>query len=508
MPSKTSGAPIDLARAGPKRAPDLTTPTPLRTASRGESMAVEASSELVDVSDDDAKEDKGNFSPGMLVRLRKLKSAAELNGQLAIVQRDIPQSGRLEVTLQSTNDLKAVLPYNLELLGVVEEVGLWRDLLSKPGIDVSVVRPAFIRLEALNLDVQVLQQTFVGRVVNNVVKGLNGQHEDVANMGRRLVKLWREMYHGHAARTKVRTGQAMAKEDSEPAEASATQAPKQVAGAGAEEAAPEIKRPRLAEAPAVPPAEASRTSTETTALQRAAVQSLPPELAGMDPRFAQMLAERPTILDFLKKHPSVLQNLNEDSVRFLRRNIQSSRDTASETKFDEDGVLLRTVTFTNLHPEATEHDLEALMEARELSPAAVTVFRESRRQRSCGVASATFPSREAARMAAARLHRVPIRGRSMATELLDGQPRAEKQRQAPPRIRWREEQELWSVALFERGESVTEFRGRLDSATASRGGAVAVAAAHTPEAHARFQARAHSERVQERELMREALGGP
>merc|ERR1712151_132727 len=73
------------------------------------------------------------------------------------------------------------------------------------------------------------------------------------------------------------------------------------------------------------------------------------------------------------------------------------------------------------------------------------------------------------------------------------------------RIAWRQDDELWEVALFDRNESVTEFVSRLQMCSPSLrppgGGAVAGSEEHS----ARFQAWARSEREAERMIVREAL---
>ena len=120
---------------------------------------------------------------------------------------------------------------------------------------------------------------------------------------------------------------------------------------------------------------------------------------------------------------------------------------------------------TNLHPEVIEGDIMTLMDEHGFGPAEVTLPRESRKQRSCCVASVVLPSRDAARVAVRELQGSVLRGRRMSVEPADratSSPSrggsmvddAGKAKATGRRIAWRTDEELWEVALFDRFESV------------------------------------------------------
>jgi len=251
------------------------------------------------------------------------------------------------------------------------------------------------------------------------------------------------------------------------------------------------------------PARATQASlvSEATATPAPEAAGILPELAQLDPRIAKVLMERPAILEFLSKHRSVMQNMNAESIAFLTRNLRNSKDTLEEED-EEDGCQTCTVTVSNLHPEVREIDVSQIFTASGLYPVEVRLPRESRRQRSCGVAMVALPSREDARGAVRDLQGAVIRGRPVRIEAADGDTTEGRGANNGKRrgIQWRQDDELWDVALFERTESILEFRDRIESSAAPE-----AALQPTAEASQRFQAAAKSERAEERKLVREAL---
>lgn len=603
---------------------------------------------------------------GAAVRLGGLQGAAHLNGEVALVLRFVPEKGRYEVALHKDGSAKALQPSNISLLPLLEEVQLWRDELQNPGVSGDEALAALRRLSALEITVDVLMATRVGKAVNEVAKRFSGL-ELVTALGKKLVKAWREMFQREQAIERLRELRATGGEqggtsqttaagdatgvqaaplesvetapdrpqaaDAATAAAAASTAPATVAvpmqkvdsvtasnPANAAGATPAAKRPRLSgveppeaarieKPPAVTPAEgaalpvgaaavaatfaatavgppSAATVARTTAATPAAAPEAPaaprvpaphaaavaapaaeaaavgaavapaaapppaatngtvattadsvddptltsqtatparatqaslvseatatpapeaagilPELAQLDPRIAKVLMERPAILEFLSKHRSVMQNMNAESIAFLTRNLRNSKDTLEEED-EEDGCQTCTVTVSNLHPEVREIDVSQIFTASGLYPVEVRLPRESRRQRSCGVAMVALPSREDARGAVRDLQGAVIRGRPVRIEAADGDTTEGRGANNGKRrgIQWRQDDELWDVALFERTESILEFRDRIESSAAPE-----AALQPTAEASQRFQAAAKSERAEERKLVREAL---
>lgn len=240
--------------------------------------------------------------------------------------------------------------------------------------------------------------------------------------------------------------------------------------------------------------------------------TLPPELASLDPRIAAAIHDNPQIMDFLSKHKSVYQNLNAENVKFLVRNLENSRVQVDDADEEETEATSRTVTVSNLSPEATEQDVYDLLDGCTLSPESVTLPRESRRQRSCGVAYVVLPSREAAWRTVRDLQNHSIRGRAVQVELADSiycsparrrgedglaQPGCDGQR----RVVWMQDENLWEVALFDKSESVVDFRTRLSSANESP--VTQLGQLHAD--HGKFQDAAKREHAEERKLVRQAL---
>lgn len=275
------------------------------------------------------------------------------------------------------------------------------------------------------------------------------------------------------------------------------------------------KRPRVEEcsperaAPMAPALAAPAPVRPTIVLPK----NCPPEVAKLDPRIAKVLLETPVLLEFLSKHRSIMHNLNAENIGFLSRNLRNSKGTQLASA-SEDHVINRSITLTNLHPEVIEGDIMTLMDENGFGPAEVTLPRESRKQRSCCVATVVLPTRDAARVAVRELQGSVLRGRGIRVEPADratSSPSrgssmvddAGKAKASGRRIAWRTDEELWEVALFDRFESVNHFKGRLDSSDTTSVGVETSPA----EASARFLAAVKHEHAAERKLVREALAG-
>lgn len=234
-----------------------------------------------------------------------------------------------------------------------------------------------------------------------------------------------------------------------------------------------------------------------------------PGLARLDPRIQEHIAANPSLADFLSKHKSVFQNLNEDSVGFLRRQLEQSKSKPSaeeEAERDEEAeVASRTVLVRNMSAEATESEVQQMFDCSGLQPELVTVPRESRRQRTCGVAYVQLASQEAAHRAVREMQCAQLCGKLVAVEMASSAtPRPVSANDASEdraNVAWLDETSLWEVALFDRHESVVEFRGRLQ-------GGPSTLPAQVPIDHARFQEATRREHAEERERIRQALGGP
>ncbi|CAE8719932.1 unnamed protein product, partial [Polarella glacialis] len=152
----------------------------------------------------------------------------------------------------------------------------------------------------------------------------------------------------------------------------------------------------------------------------------------------------------------------------------------------------------------------------------VSLPRESRRKRSCGVAFVVLGSREDARRAIQRLQGSALLGYPIIVEPVDGDvspfyqsdgaatdavhpqdAAGEAQPGGSRRISWKVDDELWDVAMFDKNESVEEFKSRMEAKKA--GDSAPDGGGGVPKAHARFQAAASAERADERKLVREAL---
>lgn len=232
--------------------------------------------------------------------------------------------------------------------------------------------------------------------------------------------------------------------------------------------------------------------------------------------------EKPAVLQFLKKHPAVMRNMNPEGVKFLVRNLKNSKETLEEAAGDVySNSAGRTITFSNLLPEVVELDLDNLIGDAGLGPAEVTLPRESRKQKSCRVAFAVLASPEAAVEAVRELNGTKIRGVPVVVQLVDGNlvdswsvSHAKMDESGPidvdameddtnhRRISWKKDDELWDVSLFDRDESVQNFKERLLCSAADIVGAMAPM---SEEAAARFNAAATRERAEEREMMQDAL---
>lgn len=229
----------------------------------------------------------------------------------------------------------------------------------------------------------------------------------------------------------------------------------------------------------------------------------------------------PRLLDFILKHPSMLQNLNEDNVKFLRRNFMRSQRNPKPTQEEATSQQARSATgraiiLSNLPIEATEADVNLLLTKAGLAPVEVNLARESRYRRSCGVAYAVLASKQAAKEAVVKMQTYTINGHVIRVECPGG---ASAQERGGRRIVWKDDEELWDVAIFDKFESVLTFGEKCrnnatpapapqQEASASQVGpaaAPASEAAMAAESQARFREAQARERAEEARRVREAL---
>lgn len=271
----------------------------------------------------------------------------------------------------------------------------------------------------------------------------------------------------------------------------------------------------------------SEPDSKRSRLEGLPLPPLPPELAGLHPGIAEFLITKPWVLEFLIKKRSVLQNFSAEGVKFLVRNLKNSRDTLEEAAGDMQGQSAgRTVTFSSLSPEVSEEEIMSLIDDAGLGPADVTLPRNSRNRRSCGVAFAVMPSTEAAHAAVRELHgaKLPGHPHPVRVDIVDGSLSnfsnawstsnvridqngtidVETMGEDPMsarRISWKKDEELWDVALFDRSEPVRTFGEKLSNLDGPATALVPMAA----EAAARFHAAAKSERAEERKMMQDVM---
>lgn len=233
-----------------------------------------------------------------------------------------------------------------------------------------------------------------------------------------------------------------------------------------------------------------------------------PELAHLDPRIAKAIVSNPKIADFLSKHQSVFQNLNSDSLAFLARHLEHAKGSAKdESSQEEVEAASRTVLVRNVSPEASESQVKMMFDCSGFHAESVTLPRESRRQRTCGVAYVLLASREAASRAVQEMQHAQLCGKLITLELANSaQPRpavtmTDGSEDPPRHVAWLDDTSLWEVALFDRQESVVEFRGRLQGGTSTL-------PAQGPIDHERFQEATRREHAEERERIRQALSSP
>merc|ERR1712217_898044 len=141
-------------------------------------------------------------------------------------------------------------------------------------------------------------------------------------------------------------------------------------------------------------------------------------------------------------------------------------------KLDDDSSELVSITLANLPTDIEEAELADILNQASFDPEEISIPRESRKQRSCGIALVIFSSRAEARSAIAQFDGAELRGRVLSASTTDGSSSGiviedlVGDGQDNRRLQWKQDDELWDVALFDRHESVSDFTNRLQSHTA------------------------------------------
>eukprot|EP00930_Biecheleria_cincta_P048220 TRINITY_DN33571_c0_g1_i1.p1 TRINITY_DN33571_c0_g1~~TRINITY_DN33571_c0_g1_i1.p1 ORF type:complete len:504 (-),score=115.95 TRINITY_DN33571_c0_g1_i1:19-1530(-) len=474
------------------------------------------------------------FECGSSVRVSGLEGeeAAKLNGQVAKVIRLAAEKDRYDVQSYTNNEIKSVPAVNLQLLTVIEEVNIWRDMLSGSEVTAIEARPALLQLGKLQITVDVLAKTRIGKVVNDTFKRLPG-NDEVANMAKQLVTKWKTMFNQSKA-GKEKQSNASPASDPGPttaAKSGTSSGLDSKAGASTKTASPQ-KRPRSLEVAQASPSTSeqdahspakcgkskgldSQVSTsvkegsprkrprpmETAQAPASATEqdACPPELIHMDPQVRNFLKGKPHICEFLTKHPSAMQNINADTVQYLYTNLQKAWDT--EVLKGEDATSGSQLTVSNLPDEATEQEVANLFSDAGMGPVQVNLPRESRNLKSCGVAWVGVSSPELAKTAVERLNGSEILQQKVVVEWLEDADSARKPEadEEPPRISWKANHELWREVVFLKDESIEEFKTRMDRGMPDQMPKMPA------NANEGFQAAAGAERAQEAKLVRDAL---
>ena len=170
---------------------------------------------------------------------------------------------------------------------------------------------------------------------------------------------------------------------------------------------PPAKKPRLdSPSAAVAVATAAVPQPCTPPLETlppARPEEIPKELEPLDPRIVQDLLDRPQLLSYLQKAPSILANLNPENLLLL---LKLWRDGLHGEE-EEPGALRPetvSVTVSGLAEESSEGHIQQLFFDINISPLRVSLPRESRRKKSCGTAFVVLESPEHATIAVDRLN--------------------------------------------------------------------------------------------------------
>jgi len=147
---------------------------------------------------DPSHEVAAKFTEHTILRIVGLLSAPALNGKSARVQNFVEERNRYNISLLDGKGetLKLVQPENLEALTLKEEVEELLKELCLSGVQVEVATQVILRLRVLPIDLALLKETKIGKVLNDLTKpgGRLANNDIFANLGRNLVRRWRDRF--------------------------------------------------------------------------------------------------------------------------------------------------------------------------------------------------------------------------------------------------------------------------------------------------------------------------
>jgi len=476
--------------------------------------------------------DTGKFTPNTIARLTGLSTKSDFNGKLARIGHFDEEKQRYEVWLIPEGTRNSLRPVNLQSLSIAEEVAVLGDRLKATGATVGLVRNILDRLGQLALTAELLSETKIGRVVNDMSKRFHS-HPDIETTSRRLVFRWRDMFRQSQAAARMAQsaaeGQKSQMQQEQQHQQQASPTPTSANGtppaSPADDSAPaargndlerEKKRPRVAFAEEAVETVDVEVAVSNDVEVESSVNGSPTAMLGLEgisDQYISYLSEQPTLRYFLLKHPHVMKNLSPDNIAFLTRNIKRST-SSDQLVSDSEDTIGRTVRITNLPPDVGEPELQSLFRGHSVGKAELSIPRESRSRRTVGVGSAIFRTQADAERAIPLIRSIEVLGRRLHAEWM-GAPPGKKPEDGGRRIAWKHDDELWEVALFDRFESVLTFSEHLQHPDEALDQTEAEASVEvgeiTPEdAVARnmeFQRATAREHAEEANSVRQALAG-
>ena len=130
-----------------------------------------------------------DFDVDVPLKIVGLKAASHLNEKTCYIHKFNNETQRYEVKLVESNQIKSVQPANLQPLSGVDEVAAWAQLLQRQDLVAQEGLVPLNRLEKLQITIEILTQTNVGKIVNDFAKRFI--QSDASVKARQLVSTWR-----------------------------------------------------------------------------------------------------------------------------------------------------------------------------------------------------------------------------------------------------------------------------------------------------------------------------
>lgn len=151
-----------------------------------------------DTEDPPSRDVAATFTEHTILRIAGLREAAALNGKCARVRNYVEGRDRYNVSLMDGKGetLKLVQPDNLQSLSLKEEVEELLKEVMLSDVSVAVATQVILRLRVLPIDLVVLKETKIGKLLNDLTKaGSRLANDDVfTNLAKNLVRRWREQF--------------------------------------------------------------------------------------------------------------------------------------------------------------------------------------------------------------------------------------------------------------------------------------------------------------------------